>query len=63
MLTPLVVLAIFACGSSANDCLRPCPANYDPICCGTAAPSSEPQYTFGNTCALDQWNCENNKSE
>ena len=41
-----------------KDCLKACPANYDPICAHDPAnPTFKPR-SFGNQCVLDTHNCE-----
>lgn len=54
-----MVLSALASAQRPADCIRFCPAEYNPIC-GKPADGRGPDTTFGNRCLFDNYNC--NKS-
>ncbi|XP_058462840.1 turripeptide Gsp9.3 [Malaya genurostris] len=44
-----------------NTCQKACTFDYTPVCGGVKNSKDKP-ISFGNTCVLDNYNCENQKS-
>lgn len=58
----LIVMTIAFEKPQPNACAQVCAANYDPVCGGIPNSQEKPK-SFGNSCVLDNYNCEHNTSK
>uniref|UniRef100_T1E3E4 Putative kazal domain-containing peptide n=1 Tax=Psorophora albipes TaxID=869069 RepID=T1E3E4_9DIPT len=61
LLVVTVVSAVPAKDKPAKKCADSCPFDYTPVC-GGVKDSKEKPISFGNSCVMEKYNCENKKS-